>query len=299
MSLGFSAGHFQRAKKTALAIIDRLGPSDQAAMMAASGLRDYQVEFTTDRKRLARAIERFALSANTMAEPLVETLTRISQQLEPVSRRRKAIVLISEGFVVTEDMGDQSEAGQGLRTLMGAAQRANVAIYTFDPGFSGDIDRYIETSRPVERRDLARDDNSQVGGLRTIAHLTGGRATVRTNFLAEGVVRMLAESRSHYLLGYYARAPQDGKFHKIAVKVNRPDLDVRARAGYMSPKPGKPDGSVAVAPVVRLAHAPVQTHGLDMRTVLVPVPWQSRAGSAIMVVTEIRGAQLAGASAVT
>ena len=64
---------------------------------------------------------------------------------------------------------------------------------------------------------------------------------------------MLTDSATYYLLGYNSTtAPQDGKFHKIEVRVKRPRMQVRARPGYWAltaedaakaiapPKPGPP-----------------------------------------------------------
>jgi hypothetical protein len=62
------------------------------------------------------------------------------------------------------------------------------------------------------------------------------------------------ELGSYYLLSYTSTlSPRDGKFHEIQVKVNRKDIDVRARKGYWAyseeeirksmapPKPGPPE----------------------------------------------------------
>jgi hypothetical protein len=44
---------------------------------------------------------------------------------------------------------------------------------------------------------------------------------------------MIHELSSYYLMSYTSNvAPRDGKFHEIQVKVNRKDVDVKARKGY-------------------------------------------------------------------
>ncbi len=60
--------------------------------------------------------------------------------------------------------------------------------------------------------------------------------------------RIVDDLSNYYLLGYYSTADADGKFHKITVRVKRPGVQVRARAGYLAAKPGeavKPMTSVA------------------------------------------------------
>jgi hypothetical protein len=51
-------------------------------------------------------------------------------------------------------------------------------------------------------------------------------------------MRVVNEGRSYYLLGYTPRnTRQDGKFRKIEVSVNRPNVTVRARGGYFASSP--------------------------------------------------------------
>lgn len=145
--------------------------------------------------------------------------------------------------------------------------------------------------------DARTKDRESVAGLQTLAANTGGRATVRTNFIVEGVRRMLAENRSYYLLRYYSRAPRDGKFHRISVTTGRPGLDVRSRPGFTAPR-ASTRSQPQPPPLDRLAGLPIQTHGLDMRAVVVPVPSPTRGGSALLLVAELHGSDLVGAPGV-
>ena len=59
---------------------------------------------------------------------------------------------------------------------------------------------------------------------------------MNTNTPERALRQVVREASAFYLLGYSsARNPQDGKFHKIGVKVKRPGIDVRARRGYWAP----------------------------------------------------------------
>src|SRR4029077_3467865 len=102
-----------------------------------------------------------------------------------------------------------------IRELTETANHSNTAIYTVDPaGLTG-------------------------GGadvLRTIAESTGAEAFVNTNTPEKALRQVVREASAFYLLGYSsARNPQDGKFHRIAVKVRKPGIDVHARKGYWAP----------------------------------------------------------------
>jgi VWFA-related protein len=287
-----STAYFNRARKAALALIEQLGPTDQAAMMSTGGQKQYQVEFTTDRSRLVKALERLAVQGQSM-EKLPEFIERAAKQLEAIPARRKVMALISEGFNFDPKI---AEGPQHWR-LWDAARRANLAVYTFDPRFVGSIDGMVEAESVAEWEGMTQADRDSVAGLRIIAANTGGRATVRTNFLAEGAARMVEENRAYYLLRFYSLAPQDGKFHDITVKTRRPDLEVRSRPGFVAAKPTDKKAPPPPPPLATLVGAPIQTHGLDLRVVAVPIPSAARSGSALAIVTEVRGADLAGAPA--
>jgi hypothetical protein len=68
--------------------------------------------------------------------------------------------------------------------------------------------------------------------LRTLSEETDGRAIVNRNTLAEGLAQITRDSSYYYLLGYTSKAPTDGKFHQIKVRVKRRGVDVRARRGF-------------------------------------------------------------------
>ena len=65
-----------------------------------------------------------------------------------------------------------------------------------------------------------------------VAADTGGRVFTNQNDLDHSVQLSLEDGAAYYLLGYAPTSKLDGKFHKIEVKVNRPDVTVRARHGY-------------------------------------------------------------------
>jgi len=95
-------------------------------------------------------------------------------------------------------------------------------VYQFDP-------RGLEVGRKVSEEFGILSDN------------TGGRAFMNTNEPWQGVPQVFRENSSYYLLGFRpAKATQDGRFRKITVKVSRPGLEVRTRAGYYAAKPERP-----------------------------------------------------------
>src|SRR5205085_8680777 len=80
-----------------------------------------------------------------------------------------------------------------------------------------------------------------------------GRAIVNQNDLEPGLRQIVKDSSAYYLLGYTtSQNATDGRFHQIKVNVKRPNIQVRARKGYLAlsaaeaeraiapPKPGPP-----------------------------------------------------------
>ncbi len=55
----FDAGFLVRTKAIARKLVERLGPSDQAAVIATSGRSVMQAEFTGDKSRLIDTIDKF------------------------------------------------------------------------------------------------------------------------------------------------------------------------------------------------------------------------------------------------
>lgn len=71
-----------------------------------------------------------------------------------------------------------------------------------------------------------------VQGIRNISNLTGGRVAFAED-LGKALDRVNEITRVEYLLGYYPSDENwDGKYRRIAVKVNRPHLKVSFRHGY-------------------------------------------------------------------
>ena len=106
-----------------------------------------------------------------------------------------------------------------MREIMNAANRGNVTIYPLDP-----------VGLTLERR---LGDRST---LYQLASETGGRPIINTNDFAGGLNRVFEAASAYYVLGYTpTRTEDDGKYHKISVKVKRSGTHVLARPGYFAP----------------------------------------------------------------
>jgi VWFA-related protein len=286
---------FPRVKRAVLALVDRLDPSDQVAMLSVGGRSTHQVEFTTEKQRIVRALDTPLRSA-AQDHVILDVLRRVSDELEPIRGRRKVIVLVGDagaGIARSADIGTLN-LGPALQDFQASAARASVVLYAINPRYAFALDEMVVAESAEDRTRQMSAVRDVETGLQTIAATAGGWALVRSNLFEDGVNRLLAESRSYYVIGYTSPAPHDGKFHRISVSVRRPDVVVRARTGYMAPKPST-TGIAPTAALDRLIAAPLQSPGLNLRMVATPVPSRSRAGSAVLLVTEVDGNDVSGA----
>lgn len=227
-------------KDAAHAIVDQLSPKDVAAVGFMLDHRGAQ-EFTTDRARLHAAIDTYSAS-QPVGVPLLGVLRDLSNLFASIPERRKIIIYIGQGqpydlevltgmdkmtthdnFTPTYYQDVQQQQHNNLLSLMQAANRANVSIYTIDP-FG------LDTSSPTA-------PNKEF--LRLVANTTGARAVIGNNSPASQVPLILGENASYYLLAFKPSNPSEaGKFRRIEVKVNRKDVEVRARRGYVEGRGG-------------------------------------------------------------
>ncbi|MEO8681735.1 MAG: VWA domain-containing protein [Vicinamibacterales bacterium] len=121
-----------------------------------------------------------------------------------------------------------------FRELLQRANRANVSFYPVDARglivFDSDISAPLPPS--LDRAVLER----RWGFLRDMAAQTDGVAVLDTSKISDAIARMFTDAGSYYLLRYYSSNPKlDGRFRRIGVRVKRPGVEVRARAGYLAP----------------------------------------------------------------
>ena len=91
--------------------------------------------------------------------------------------------------------------------------------------------------------------------MRTLASETGGRP-IFSNDVSAALGQVIRDSRAYYLIAYESSHPDDGKFHKVTVRVKRPRATVFARTGYWAFKRG--ENAVASTPAAAAVSPAVQ-----------------------------------------
>jgi VWFA-related protein len=229
-----------------LAFVRQLPPTDLVAVFyPLDSVTD--VAFTRDREKVDKAIRAFYGRRGEYVPPKysveeghlryqpgeIERIRReiVNSSLEGlaihlggIKQGRKTVLFVSEGF--TQQVDD-------VRDLYQAANRANVAFYPIDPrGLTMSNGR---TTSGQMMNGLMSDRDA----METLAAETGGRAIVQKNDISAALGQVLRDSRAYYLIAYESPHPDDGKFHKVTVRVKRPRTTVFARTGYWAFKRGE------------------------------------------------------------
>jgi VWFA-related protein len=155
-----------------------------------------------------------------------------SQPENPIQARR-AGALQDSSVEETAAWFGQSDVNMRMRDVFQMANRNNTSIYSLDPRglavFEFGLDDSAATPTfATDRRVLQMTQDT----LRSLSEETDGRAIVNRNTLYDGLTQMVRDSSFYYLLGYSSRAPTDGKFHEIKVRIKRRGVEARARRGY-------------------------------------------------------------------
>lgn len=252
-------GHAVAAREIGHAVVDQLREDDLGGVTFTD--QGQWQTLTSDRTRLGVAVDSFSAHPDVKVSPLeaayrneradmggvtsppppsicartgksvgvggcvIATLSAVARALASAPQGRKTVVYIGNGIPYDFSMADARGwrlPGQDvaeLQAVLRSFQEANVNVYTFDPC-------------GVKCGALG----AQQDWLRLMAEETGGRATLATNAPTERVPQMFVENRSYYLLGFDSSNPAaDGRFHRIEVRVNRPDVQVHTRSGYYAP----------------------------------------------------------------
>ncbi|MGE0813555.1 MAG: VWA domain-containing protein [Vicinamibacterales bacterium] len=208
------------------------------------------LEWTRDRARLVREIKTYEgrndnligrspleesqnLSRNpgrVRSQVVISALRALVMHLSGLREGRKTLLVVSQGIPLTWDISLEPD----FQDLLREANRGNVVIHTLDPRGLGQ-GTFVHST------------------LYRLASETGGQAIVNTNNLTRGLEQVVRDASHYYLIGYApTREPNDGKFHKISVKVRRRGVKTVARRGYWAPSAEEmtPSEPPAIAPAV-------------------------------------------------
>jgi Ca-activated chloride channel family protein len=204
---GSMAQNLRFLQEAVLNFIYKLEEVDTALVVSFNESVKGSAEFTEDVDRLERFVEGLqAWGGTSLYDAIHYSLGRIKD-----APGRKALVVFSDGADTTSQLQDKD--------VVDYARAVEATVYSI--GFRG--------SGPF---------GSPRGFLRKIASETGGQffAPDKVGELIKVFNEISNELKNHYLLAYTPSRPADGTWREIALKVSRPDAQVRVRKGYFAIK---------------------------------------------------------------
>ena len=208
--------------------------------MAASTLVNLQDFAITDRVAVTRA-----------------ALESIALHLANVPGR-KNLVWISAAFpILVIRPGEVLDYSRDVDRAARMLNDANIAVYPVDArGLAGAAnasglgiaEESSSNSCPPRTRcriiappDPVKAPDSGLDTMNTLAALTGGLAFYHDNGIEASIRRAVEDAEVSYMLGFYPPDDAfDDRFHKLTVKVDRKDVEVRFRSGYLASKSASP-----------------------------------------------------------
>lgn len=159
------------------------------------------------------------------------------------SIQQKGVGTIASGSLAASQRSSHADE---IRVVASQLASAQVAIYPVDvrglvSGMefqsSDSANRQASSTSEIAVARVS-DVSSSQDTMRAIANETGGRAYVNQNDVRQGVALAVADNAASYTLGYYPEDKKmDGKYRSIKVKVNKEQVEVRARHGYFAIDP--------------------------------------------------------------
>src|SRR6267142_2174056 len=245
----------------------KMQPADLIALVSLAANMHVDLDFTDDKTKLLGALtaytsgqgQGFENGSTGSAEGAAETsgafsaddtdfntfsadrkLLALQSLMQAVGKlpQKKSLVYFSNG--INQTGADNQSA---LRATTAAAVRANVSIYSMDirglqafpPGGeaqSASLHGQSAYSGAAVLNDLNSNASSQET-LATLSSDTGGKAFFDSNDFGGVFAQVQKDSSAYYVLGFTSNnSLKDGKFRRLKVQVNRPDLKLDFRSGY-------------------------------------------------------------------
>ena len=219
-----------------------------SAAGGATGQAEVELVFIQMQMRMFETME--TLERNHQGHTTANSLLALVNSMRNLPGR-KSVIFFSEGLSLPPAVVEQ------FKSVINAANRANVSVYTVDSAGlridSPNLEATREINALAQRRmnqvhrsqdpsgplskGLERNEDllrlNPHSGLGELADQTGGFLIRDTNDLSAGLRRIDEDMRAHYVLTYLPKNQEyDGHFRQISLKLSRSNLDVQTRKGY-------------------------------------------------------------------
>jgi Ca-activated chloride channel family protein len=244
---GSMAGEKLRSARSALErfVFDLLDSQDEIFLYRFSEYPELVQEWTTDRRRLGRALGYLSARGGTA---LYDTVADALPLAHRGQHQRRALVVISDGSD-TSSTTDPRELGRIARENEVMVYAVGVEGNEPEPRQRGPVRLPFPLPFPGRRGPIVgfpptntgglysgRGDGSNIRALRELTDETGGRTEVvrQAGDIDPATASIAAELSQQYYLGYASPHLGDGRWHTIRVEARNGGYRVRARRGYFA-----------------------------------------------------------------
>jgi len=225
-----------RVKRAAQQFInEHLSTNDLMAVLQVGGTSGGAQEFTSDKRLLLAAVDRFmgqklqsatlarnelffagaSVATGTIDDPFesersfnalatTRVLTQVAEKLSAIRGRRKSILFVSEGidYDLNDVMNNRSASTilDSMRAAIAAATRSNASIYAIDPrGLTPLGDDTIETGMLADQRALTADETGAAPAPGTQRQSGIGMSSLRNELqVSQDSLRTLADETNGF-----------------------------------------------------------------------------------------------------
>jgi VWFA-related protein len=247
----------------------QMQPADLVAAVSLNTSLSLDQDFTADKAALLHAVgtyngsqgQGFAPGAtsttNTVEDSTAYTADEseyndinTDRELFAISTISKSLAYINEKKSLLYFSGGISRDGienqASLRNAINAAVRANLSIYSVDTrglqaisplgdATTGSLRGTGAFNGSALQNNLDSNFNSQEV-MSTLSTDTGGKAFFDSNDFAPAFQRLQNDTSAYYTLGFRSLdLRRDGRYRKLAIKINRNDVKLEYRQGYYAP----------------------------------------------------------------
>ena len=167
-------------------------------------------------------------------------LKAVAKSLEKITEK-KSLLYFSGGI-----QRDGIENQASLRAAINAAVRANLAIYSVDTRGLQAVSPLGDASTGSLRGTGAFNGGALTNNMNanlatqeimsTLSVDTGGKAFLDSNDFAPAFAQVQRDTSAYYAIGFHSsNAARDGRYRKLTIKVNRPNVKLEFRPGYYAP----------------------------------------------------------------
>jgi Ca-activated chloride channel homolog len=216
---GSVAPYIAELRKIAVRALSQLKPQDEVCLFSFAGDVQLLEDLTTDRRRVAEAIDRIRAGGNTdIVDALHESVVHLSRGAPD---RRHAIILISDNQQTAHPQASEME-------VVTAALETDTVVYSLKtqgvPTQLGNQLPSLLFGDAVTK--IARESGGEVIKVAQVYSMHGALGTI------------ISRLRTRYSLGYYPSSSKNAAFHSITVRLSDhfgkagSDYFIHAKRGY-------------------------------------------------------------------